>query len=191
MKLKKSINYKKRSQYKEQLVMKMFDQRPVEQHDNSGDSLQNAKLKEVPSLVVIVEGCFEAPLFLRNRHLHLFLLGFWLILLPPKKRGSRRLLEPQILTQESRGSSFPHAQKLPPSFAFLQVGSLSWVLVSYDARWKPFASLPPYAKLGLWRPFVPEKLHRLFFALEFVLDCAKTLQKTWGCCFGMKFIQVS
>ena len=31
----------------------------------------NAELNEVPSLVVVVEGCFESSLFLGNPHLHL------------------------------------------------------------------------------------------------------------------------
>ena len=51
---------------------------------------------------------------------------------PIYSQGNRRsstgwatYLEPILL-----GSSIPHAQALPPSFSFLQVGSLSWVLAS-------------------------------------------------------------
>ena len=94
----------------------------------------NAELNEVPSLVVVVEGCFVSSYFLGNPHLHLLLWGFRQILLPLKERRSRRLVEPRTLNQESRGSSFPHAQPVPPSFSFLQVGSLSWVLASYDVH---------------------------------------------------------
>ena len=46
----------------------------------------------------------------------------------------RRLVEPQILSQKSRVSSFPHAQSLPPSFALFRIGSLLWERASYDAR---------------------------------------------------------
>ena len=100
--------------------------------------------------------------------------------------GSRRQVEPQISSQESRGISFPHAQKLPPSIAMFQIGSLWWELVSCDARRNPFASLPPCARLRLGCLFVPEKLQRLFLAIVFVLDQAKLLQSKWGCCFALR-----
>ena len=96
--------------------------------------------------------------------------GCRLILPPPKERGSRRLVELQILIQESPGSSFPHAQSLPPYLASFQVVSLCWELELYDACWNPFVSLPPFARLGLGYTIVPEKLQRLFLTLEFVLD---------------------
>ena len=54
----------------------------------------------------------------------------------PSSQGKRKssMIEPQIWSQEFRGSSFPHVHPLPPSFAFLQVGSLSWVLALKDVR---------------------------------------------------------
>ena len=80
--------------------------------------------------------------------------------------------------QECQDSSFAQARPLSTSFAFLQVGSLSWVLALNDDRWNPCASLPPCARLGLGCLFVPEKHHRLFLALWIVLDQAKNLPRT-------------
>ena len=71
---------------------------------DAGGSLTGVLGSEIPSSSLIVIGFCTDP--------------------SSKERGSRRLVEPQTLSQESRGSSFPHAESLPPSFALFQVGSM-------------------------------------------------------------------
>ena len=70
MKLKKLIT-ENEVKTKQSLFTKTFNQRAVEQQKSSGGSLWNAELDEVPLLLVVVEECFEASLFLRIPHLHL------------------------------------------------------------------------------------------------------------------------